>query len=106
MAKTGFDKNDVAIRAFNHPLRRRILRRIYRGATDSAVSPREISYALDEPLSNVSYHVRILASCGAIALRETKPIRGSMQHFYSPCPKFTDRAWVAAVLDALLDDAE
>lgn len=72
------DDNDLLV-ALRHPLRRDILRAM---AGEEAISPREISTALQQPLSNVSYHVRVLAECGAVALVGTKPVRGSMQHFY------------------------
>ena len=72
------DDNDLLV-ALRHPLRRDILRRM---ADEEAISPREIAAALDQPLSNVSYHVRVLAECTAITLVKTKPVRGSMQHFY------------------------
>jgi len=70
--------NDLLV-ALRHPLRRDILRHM---AGEEATSPREIASALDRPLSNVSYHVRVLAARAAIALVRTQPVRGSMQHFY------------------------
>ena len=73
------DDNELLI-ALRHPLRRQILRAM--AATDP-ISPRQISDELREPLSNVSYHVRVLADCGAVTLVDTEPVRGSMQHFYS-----------------------
>ena len=72
------DDNDLLV-ALRHPLRREILREM---ATEDAISPREIASLLEQPLSNVSYHVRVLADCGTIVLVDTKPVRGSMQHFY------------------------
>lgn len=72
------DDNNLLV-ALRHPLRRDILRRM---AAEEAISPREVASALRQPLSNVSYHVRVLADCAAIALVSTKPVRGSMQHFY------------------------
>jgi DNA-binding transcriptional ArsR family regulator len=72
------DDNDL-LTALRHPLRRRILRRM---DTDDAISPRELSRQLEEPLSNVSYHVRVLVDCAAVTLVDTQPVRGSMQHFY------------------------
>ena len=65
--------------ALRHPLRRRILRLMADGET---VSPRELAAALRAPLSNVSYHVRVLAERSALTLVETRPSRGSVQHFY------------------------
>jgi DNA-binding transcriptional ArsR family regulator len=72
------DDNDLLV-ALRHPVRRDILRVM---AGEKAISPRQIASALHQPLSNVSYHVRVLADCAAIALVRTKPVRGSMQHFY------------------------
>ncbi|MDX6595770.1 MAG: Helix-turn-helix domain [Solirubrobacterales bacterium] len=72
------DDNDLLV-ALRHPLRREILREM---AGEEAISPRELSSALQQPLSNVSYHVRVLADCATISLVGTKPVRGSMQHFY------------------------
>ncbi|HEV7614972.1 MAG TPA: helix-turn-helix domain-containing protein [Solirubrobacterales bacterium] len=72
------DDNDLLL-ALRHPLRRDILREM---TGKEAVSPRELATALRQPLSNVSYHVRVLADCAAVSLVRTKPVRGSMQHFY------------------------
>jgi DNA-binding transcriptional ArsR family regulator len=72
------DDNEL-LAALRHPLRRKILRRM---AGEEAISPREIAAALLQPLSNVSYHVRVLADCAAVSLVGTKPAGGSMQHFY------------------------
>jgi DNA-binding transcriptional ArsR family regulator len=74
------DDNNLLV-ALGHPLRRRILRLM---AGEETISPREMSEALEAPLSNVSYHVRVLADCAAITLVRTEPVRGSMQHFYCP----------------------
>ena len=82
MATGGGDKaNDLFI-ALGHPLRRRILRKMI--AKGSQISPLELALSLDEPLSALSYHVRVLAECEAIKLVRTKQIRGSTQHFYRP----------------------
>jgi DNA-binding transcriptional ArsR family regulator len=85
------DDNDL-LTALRHPLRRRILRRI---DERDVVSPRELSHILDEPLSNVSYHVRVLLDCGAVALVDMQPVRGSMQHFYRGA---IDAPWARQVL--------
>jgi hypothetical protein len=60
-----------------------------------AISPREIATSFDQPLSNISYHVRVLADCAAISLVGTKPVRGSMQHFYRTA---IEAPWARAVL--------
>ena len=84
--------------ALRHPLRRQILRAM---VESNPISPRQVSDVLHEPLSNVSYHVRVLAECGAVALVDTTPVRGSMQHFYSPT---IDEPWALAVLGFSEDD--
>lgn len=72
------DDNNL-LAALRHPLRRRILRRM---ASEEAISPRELAAELEQSLSNISYHMRVLADCAAVTLVRTKPVRGSMQHFY------------------------
>lgn len=91
------DDNELLI-ALRHPLRRQILRAM---VEQDPISPRQISDELREPLSNVSYHVRVLADCGAVTLVDTTPVRGSMQHFYSPT---IDEPWALAVLGLSGDD--
>jgi DNA-binding transcriptional ArsR family regulator len=65
--------------ALGHAQRRRILQVM---AMKEPMSPRDLSRTLRKPLSNLSYHVRVLADCGAITLVDTRPVRGSIQHFY------------------------
>ena len=72
------DDNDLLV-ALRHPLRREILREM---AGKEQISPRQLASSLQQPLSNVSYHVRVLADCAAISLVATQAVRGSMQHFY------------------------
>jgi DNA-binding transcriptional ArsR family regulator len=85
------DDNELLV-ALRHPLRRDILRTM---VDEEAISPREVAATLNQPLSNVSYHVRVLADCGAIALVGTKAVRGSMQHFYRAA---VDAPWARQVL--------
>jgi DNA-binding transcriptional ArsR family regulator len=79
MANLNRSEENNLLLALRHPLRRRILREMVGKET---ISPRELSAVLREPLSNVSYHVRVLADCAVATLVSTKPVRGSMQHFY------------------------
>jgi DNA-binding transcriptional ArsR family regulator len=60
-------------------MRRSILKEM-RG--EEEISPRELSHRMEISLSNLSYHVRVLAECEAITLVRTQPVRGSLQHFY------------------------
>lgn len=93
--------NDLLV-ALRHPVRREILRAM---AGEEAISPRQIASALGHPLSNVSYHVRVLADCDAVSLVGTKPVRGSMQHFYRAT---VEAPWARQVLglDATDDGPE
>jgi DNA-binding transcriptional ArsR family regulator len=72
------DTNDL-LTALRHPLRRQILQSMQDG---QPISPRELATNLEQPLSNVSYHVRVLVDCGVLELVRTKQVRGSMKHFY------------------------
>jgi DNA-binding transcriptional ArsR family regulator len=85
------DDNDLLL-ALRHPLRRRILREM---ADGEAISPRELSERLRQPLSNVSYHVRVLAERAVINQVRTTPARGSLQHFYRSA---LDAPWARQVL--------
>jgi DNA-binding transcriptional ArsR family regulator len=78
--------------AVAHPLRRRILREM---ADGKPTSPRKLADALLHPLSNVSYHVRVLADCGVLTLVETRPTGGSVEHFYRSS---VDAPWARQVL--------
>ncbi len=89
--RSGDDNLLVALR---HPLRRRILRAMAGG--EDALSPRELAATLRAPLSNVAYHVRVLADCAAVVLVRTQPVRGSMQHFYLPA---VEAPWARQILD-------
>lgn len=93
MAPLDHSDDNALLVALRHPLRRRILREMADGRT---TSPRELSVVLRQPLSNVSYHVRVMAACAAVTLIETKPARGSIQHFYRSA---VDAPWARQVLE-------
>lgn len=106
MAKsTGNERNEAdaaELKALNHPLRQRIMAVMLTLRSNGRVSPREISTELSEPLCSVSYHVRVLAECKAITLRDIQPVRGSVQHFYSPNSEFLALPWVRPLLAAVM----
>jgi DNA-binding transcriptional ArsR family regulator len=85
------DDNNLLV-ALRHPMRRQLLRRMI---GEKAISPRELATELDQPLSNVAYHMRVLADNGAVTLVKTKPVRGSMQHFYRAA---IEASWAHQVL--------
>jgi DNA-binding transcriptional ArsR family regulator len=92
--KSGSKANDL-FTALGHPLRRQILRTMI--DSNDEVSPRQLSERLQEPLSALSYHVRVLAECETIELMRTTQVRGSTQHFY----RSTIRArWARTALKA------
>jgi DNA-binding transcriptional ArsR family regulator len=79
------------IKALGHPLRMRILILL----NQKVASPSELSEELDEPLGNVSYHVRFLADLGCLELVSTTPRRGALEHHYRARvrPWFRPRDW-------------
>jgi DNA-binding transcriptional ArsR family regulator len=83
--------DERVVKALGHPLRQRILSILGEGVA----SPNEIARQLDEPLGNVSYHVKILLENDLIELVETQPVRGAIAHFYraSARPFFDDAHW-------------
>lgn len=98
MAKDDNGKGDLEarlVRALDHPLRRRILKRAL--VEGGQFSPRDLSVEWSEPLSNLAYHIRVLSELGVIKLTATRPVRGSTQHFYVTSPK-ADVPWVRTVL--------
>jgi DNA-binding transcriptional ArsR family regulator len=78
-------------KALAHPLRVQLLAALNEGVA----SPNELAKKLDEPLTNVSYHVRMLHDLGTIELVETEPRRGALEHYYRAIvrPFFGERDW-------------
>ena len=81
------------VKALDHVLRQHILL----AAIASEVSPNGLSKALDEGLSQVSYHVKVLRDdCdGMIEETRTEPRRGAVEHYYRASAKtlFPAKAW-------------
>ena len=78
-------------KALAHPLRVQLLA----GLNEGVASPNELAKRLNEPLTNVSYHVRMLHDLGCIELVDTEPRRGALEHYYRAIvrPFFGDRDW-------------
>jgi DNA-binding transcriptional ArsR family regulator len=98
------------VKALAHPMRIRILAML----DERVASPSELAVALDAPIGNVSYHVRILDSLGLIRLVRTTPKRGAIEHHYEAiaAPIISDETWASvpesvknAVIGAALDEA-
>jgi DNA-binding transcriptional ArsR family regulator len=69
------------IKALSHPVRAAALRYLN---TNGTGSPGEIADALDEDITNVSYHIRRLAKLDCVELVSTEPVRGTVRHVYRP----------------------
>lgn len=69
---------EVLVKALNHPVRVKALTIL----TEKIASPKEIAAQIDTPLSNVSYHVRVLDELGLVEIVEEESVRGSVAHFY------------------------
>jgi DNA-binding transcriptional ArsR family regulator len=76
--KFGRSTHQQLVKGLNHPLRVECLTVL----SQRVASPREIAEALDDDLSNVSYHVRVLSELGLIELIREEPVRGAVAHFY------------------------
>jgi DNA-binding transcriptional ArsR family regulator len=78
-------------KALSHPLRAHVLTIL----NERVASPNQIAQELEEPLGNVSYHVKTLAEMGCIELVNTEPRRGAIEHFYRAVvrPFFSDKDW-------------
>ncbi len=74
----GKSPHEVLVKALNHPVRVKALTIL----TERTASPKEISELIEAPLSNVSYHVRVLDELGLIEIMEEEAVRGSVAHFY------------------------
>lgn len=66
------------MKALGHPLRIGILTVL----NDRMASPNELSKELEEGLSQVSYHVKVLKDFEMIEMVKTEPRRGAVEHYY------------------------
>jgi hypothetical protein len=82
---------DALVFLLQHPLRKQLLRLYVEAA--GARSPKELTIPVNKPVSRVGYHVRILATYGAVVLVKTQPRRGSIEHFYKATSLVDDVPW-------------
>lgn len=75
-SKSGVDQR--LVKALAHPLRVEILTIL----NERMASPNELSKELDEGLSQVSYHVKVLKDFECIEMVKTEPRRGAVEHYY------------------------
>jgi DNA-binding transcriptional ArsR family regulator len=81
---------DVA-KAMAHPLRIQIVAML----NQQVMSATMIAKKIGEPLQNVAYHFRILREKGLIEEVDSRPVRGSTEHFYRATKRvlFDGAAW-------------
>lgn len=86
---TGVDQR--LVKALAHPLRVQILTIL----NERMASPNELSKELDEGLSQVSYHVKVLKDFECIEMVKTEPRRGAVEHYYRATARafLSDRDW-------------
>jgi predicted transcriptional regulator len=80
------------VKALDYVLRQHILL----AAVQREVSPTELSKALNEGLSQVAYHVKVLRDdCGMIEETRTEQRRGAVEHYYRASAKtlLPAKAW-------------
>jgi DNA-binding transcriptional ArsR family regulator len=77
----GFDHRLMS--ALAHPLRVRILWIL----GERVASPNEMANELDEPLGNVSYHVKVLETSDCIEEVRNEPRRGAVEHYFKATPR-------------------
>jgi DNA-binding transcriptional ArsR family regulator len=86
---TGVDQR--LVKALAHPLRVHILTIL----NERMASPNELSKELEEGLSQVSYHVKVLKDFECIEMVKTEPRRGAVEHYYRATARafLTDSDW-------------
>lgn len=89
MASGSIEQNIV--KALAHPLRMRILTVL----NDRVASPNELHKQLEEGLSQVSYHVKVLRDFEMIEQVKTEPRRGAVEHYYRATNKVFVPGWMA-----------
>jgi DNA-binding transcriptional ArsR family regulator len=94
--KRELSPEEVLLAVLQHPLRRELLK-LYVEATEMR-SPKELALPTNGHLSNVGYHVRVLAEKGAVELVAEEGRRGSVEHFYEPTTLVDEVPWGRAAL--------
>lgn len=93
-ARSAAERNAALMRALAHPLRARVITRLY----EAEATPKELSDLLDPGeagLKRVCYHIDVLRELGVIELVDVDCRRGGKQHIYRATvrPVFYVEAW-------------
>lgn len=101
--KKGRVMSPALIHALDHPLRRQALRVM--NEQEKAQSPVDLTRFIATPLSNLSYHTKVLRELGVIRQTRIEHVRGSTKHFY--VSQVADNAQVVSILaETQKDDKE
>lgn len=94
-AKQG-DSEAALLHVLAHPLRKRLLSLYVE--EKGTLSPKELADFTKKHLSNVGYHVRVLAEQGAVEIVAEQQRRGSVEHFYEATGLVDEVPWGRAAL--------
>lgn len=65
-------------KSIGHDVRIDVLRIL----NERVASPKELARAMEEGLSHISFHIKVLRDYGCIELVKTEPRRGAVEHYY------------------------
>ncbi len=101
-------------KALAHPLRFQALSIL----SERVASPNELAKELNQGLSQISYHVKVLLESDCLELVKTEPRRGAVEHYYRATSRafLSDDEWArlprsvrpgfsVSLLQTLIDDA-
>lgn len=76
--KRGSRSDEELAKALSHPLRVEILEAL-QGRIASAG---QLSQEMGQSAGVIAYHAKTLVGCGCLELVHSKPVRGSVEHFF------------------------
>lgn len=86
--------NQRLIKALAHPLRVKLLAYL----NGREWSPNELPEELNEGLSQVSYHIKVLKDFEMIEMTRAEPRRGAVEHYYRAIERAYIPRWMAKLL--------
>jgi len=94
--KRDWDAERELARAIEHPLRRELLKLLL--AQSQRLSSQKLAELTEQPLSTVSYHVRVLEGHEAVEPVADEPIMGSVNRYYEPTEIARETPWLLAAI--------
>lgn len=82
------------IEALGHPIRRELLRELHRAGEE--MSPTQLCEIVGKQVSNVDYHINVLADRGILRRTKVRRVRGFKQNFY--VSEVSEHKQVASIL--------